>query len=37
MPIVRKIMQLHDGDIEIHTQPEQGTEVILWLPGTTRA
>jgi signal transduction histidine kinase len=37
MPIVRKIMQLHDGDIEIHTQPGQGTEAILWLPGTTRS
>ena len=32
MPIVKQIMQLHDGGIEIESKEHQGTRVILWLP-----
>ena len=32
LSVVRRIMEQHDGGIEIDTQPERGTRVVLWLP-----
>ena len=32
MSIVRQIMKLHQGGIEINSIPEEGTTIILWLP-----
>lgn len=32
MPIVKQIMELHEGDIEIVSEQGRGTRVTLWLP-----
>ncbi len=32
LPVVRRIMELHGGGIEIATEEGQGTQVCLWLP-----
>ena len=32
MSIVKQIMELHRGGIEINSKPGEGTEVMLWLP-----
>jgi len=32
LAIVRKIMEQHDGGIDIHSEPKKGTTVVLWLP-----
>lgn len=32
MSIVKEIIDLHDGEVEVHSQPGQGTQVTLWLP-----
>ena len=32
LPIVRKIVEQHRGDIEITSTHGQGTNVIIWLP-----
>jgi signal transduction histidine kinase len=32
LPIVKEIMKLHEGEIEITSEVGQGTQVILWLP-----
>ncbi|RZI83582.1 MAG: response regulator, partial [Rubrivivax sp.] len=30
--IVRRLLQLMHGDVEVHSQPGQGTRLICWLP-----
>lgn len=37
LPVSRKIMQEHGGDIEVHSVPGQGAEFILWMPCETTA
>ena len=32
MPTVKQIMELHDGGIEMKSQPGEGTTAVLWLP-----
>jgi signal transduction histidine kinase len=32
MSVVRQIMQQHDGDIVLDSEPGKGTRVVLWLP-----
>jgi len=32
MPTVKQIMQQHNGGIEIHSEVDVGTEVLLWIP-----
>jgi signal transduction histidine kinase len=32
LPIVQSIMQAHGGDVEVHSEPGNGTEVVLTLP-----
>lgn len=32
LPAVKQILNQHDGGIEISTQQEQGTTMVLWLP-----
>ncbi|OPZ14332.1 MAG: Sensor protein ZraS [candidate division BRC1 bacterium ADurb.BinA364] len=32
LAIVRKIMEQHDGGIDIRSEPKKGTTVVLWLP-----
>jgi len=32
MPVVKQIMEQHDGGIEIDTEADKGTTVTLWLP-----
>ena len=32
LPIVRQIMEQHNGGVEIQSEPGQGTVVTLWLP-----
>ena len=32
LPIVQSIMHVHNGDVEIKSDPGHGTEVVLWLP-----
>ena len=32
MPMVKQIMEQHDGGIEIYTEEGKGTTVVLWLP-----
>ncbi|KPJ57087.1 MAG: hypothetical protein AMS16_01605, partial [Planctomycetes bacterium DG_58] len=33
LPIVKQIVEQHEGGLEIESQPGQGTAVTLWLPG----
>lgn len=33
MSIVKEIIDLHGGEVEVHSQPGQGTQVTLWLAG----
>jgi PAS domain S-box-containing protein len=33
LPIVKRIMEQHGGGITIISAPQQGTEVVLWVPG----
>jgi signal transduction histidine kinase len=35
MSIVKEIVELLGGRVEIASQPEVGTEVTLWLPAAT--
>ncbi|AFJ01252.1 two-component hybrid sensor and regulator [Methylophaga frappieri] len=35
MSIVKEIVKLHKGTIDIHSQINQGTQVIVWLPAGT--
>ncbi len=37
LPIVRQIMEQHEGGIEIDSEPGRGTDVILWLPAPASA
>ncbi|HEX7976633.1 MAG TPA: ATP-binding protein, partial [Anaerolineales bacterium] len=32
LAIVKEIVDLHDGSIEIHSQPEKGSVIRIWLP-----
>jgi signal transduction histidine kinase len=32
LPIVQSIMHAHHGDVEVHSEPGHGTEVVLTLP-----
>lgn len=32
LPIVKRIMKSHGGNVIVHSEPGDGTEVILWLP-----
>ena len=32
MSLVKEIVELHDGRVEVQSQPGQGTRVTLWLP-----
>jgi signal transduction histidine kinase len=32
MSIVKEIIDLHGGDVEVRSQPGAGTTVCLWLP-----
>ncbi|MDY0107021.1 MAG: sensor histidine kinase [Giesbergeria sp.] len=32
MSIVKEIIELHGGDVEVHSQPGTGTTIRLWLP-----
>ena len=32
LPLVKEIMEQHGGGVEITSQEERGTEVVLWLP-----
>ena len=32
LPTVRQIMEQHNGGIDITSEPDQGTNVSLWLP-----
>ncbi len=32
LPIVQSIMHAHGGDVEVHSEPGKGTEVVLTLP-----
>ncbi|MCH8198186.1 MAG: hypothetical protein IH904_08890 [Proteobacteria bacterium] len=32
LPLVKQIMEQHGGGVEITSQEERGTEVVLWLP-----
>ncbi len=32
LPMVKQIMEQHGGGVEITSQEERGTEVVLWLP-----
>ncbi|EHR73427.1 signal transduction histidine kinase [Burkholderiales bacterium JOSHI_001] len=32
MSLVQEIMNLHRGDVQVHSQPGQGTTVTLWFP-----
>lgn len=34
MSIVKEIVKFHGGHIEIHSKPDQGTAITLWLPIT---
>ncbi len=34
LPIVKQIMEQHNGDIEIQSEADKGTTAILWLPVT---
>ena len=32
LPIVKQIMQLHGGDIEVYSKIREGTRIVMWLP-----
>jgi signal transduction histidine kinase len=32
MSIVKEIIDLHGGRVEVHSKPGEGTTVTLWLP-----
>ena len=32
MSLVREIVTLHDGQLDLSSQPGQGTRAVLWLP-----
>ena len=34
MAVVKEIVELHAGHVEVHSQPGAGTQVTLWLPAT---
>jgi PAS domain S-box-containing protein len=31
LPLVKQVMELHEGGIELHSEPGSGTRVLLWL------
>ena len=37
LPLVKQIMEQHGGGVEITSQEERGTEVVLWLPSAAEA
>ena len=37
MSLVQEIMNLHRGDVRVHSQPGQGTTVALWFPSAAPA
>ena len=37
LPMVKQIMEQHGGGVEITSQEERGTEVVLWLPSAAEA
>ncbi|MCZ6604599.1 MAG: HAMP domain-containing sensor histidine kinase [Alphaproteobacteria bacterium] len=37
LPMVKKVMEQHGGGVDITSQEERGTEVVLWLPLTAEA
>lgn len=33
LSIVREIIEIHQGRVELHSRPGEGTTVVLWVPG----
>ena len=36
MPLVKEILDIHRGRVEINSTPGEGTQVVLWLPAANR-
>jgi signal transduction histidine kinase len=37
MSLVKEIMDIHQGSVEIESEPNHGTQVSLWLPTAENA
>ena len=37
LPIVKEIVELHDGKVSVESEPGKGTTFAVWLPDTVQS